>query len=535
MARGIVVLSGPICAGKTELGNELIRRFPERVHRFKTHEWIQERQGASAERDALQGGGEELDRRTKGYWVRDELARRIVDLPSDAIVLVDAARIKSQIDGLRDAFGAAVTHVHLKAPDAELEKRFKRRRGQVRERRSFRTARRNATERAIDELEHVADLVIDSNRNTPTDLGVRVASRIGLYAKGNDRLVDVLVGGQYGSEGKGQVAAYLSREYDVLVRVGGPNAGHSVYGRPPTKFRHLPSGTIVADGARIVLGPGAVLRLDVLSDEIAEAQLDPGRLSIDPQAMIIEAKDRRFEKKLVSSIGSTGQGVGAATARKVLRGQWHGPVCLAKDHPGLADYIRETADVLEKAYARGSNIFLEGTQGTALSLHHGRYPHVTSRDTTVGGCLAEAGIAPSRVNRIVLVCRSYPIRVQDPDGGTSGEMSREISWAEVARRCDYSAAKLRRDERTTTTNRQRRVAEFDWSLFRRSVSLNGPTDVALTFADYIGSGNQDARRFEQLNAETIRFIQEMEGVSSAPVSLIATRFHYRSIIDRRAW
>jgi adenylosuccinate synthase len=72
-------------------------------------------------------------------------------------------------------------------------------------------------------------------------------------------------------------------------------------------------------------------------------------------------------------------------------------------------------------------------------------------------------------------------------------------------------------------------------LFRKAVSLNSPTDIALTFADYIHIGNREARRFEQLNEETLRFIEELECVASAPVSLIATRFDHRSIIDRRAW
>jgi adenylosuccinate synthase len=114
-------------------------------------------------------------------------------------------------------------------------------------------------------------------------------------------------------------------------------------------------------------------------------------------------------------------------------------------------------------------------------------------------------------------------------------MGAEISWAEVSRRSGISVAKLRSAERTSTTNRRRRVAEFDWSLLRKAASLNGPTDIALTFTDYLSQANQRARRFEQLETETIRFIEEVERVAAAPVSLISTRFAYRSIIDRRAW
>jgi len=533
--RTILLLSGPMCAGKTEFGTALIGRFPNRVFRFKTHEWIRERTKVAVERRMLQGAGESLDRRTRGRWIRDDLARDITSLPDDCIVLVDSVRIKDQIDRVREGFGHVVTHVHLTAPREELARRFRRRRGPVQEGVSFRRASSDKTERAIEGLAAVADLVVDTKRSSSQDVAIRVASHIGLLGDRHERLVDVLVGGQYGSEGKGQIAAYLAPEYQVLVRVGGPNAGHSVFGYPPRKFYHLPAGTDANEDAQVILGPGAVLHAEDLLNEIRQSRLTRGRLFIDPQAMIIEAKDRKFEERLKKSIGSTGQGVGAATARKVLRESWGGRVRLAKHASELAEFIRETASVLDDAFADGKRVLLEGTQGTGLSLHHGFYPHVTSRDTTAAGCLAEAGIAPGRVRRTLLVCRSYPIRVQNPKRGSSGHMSRELSWAEIARRCDHSARELRRNEKTTTTKRRRRVAEFDWALFHRSIALNGPTDVALTFADYIGHGNQNARRFEALNPETLLFVEEMERVASAPVSLVATRFHFRSIIDRRSW
>ena len=114
-------------------------------------------------------------------------------------------------------------------------------------------------------------------------------------------------------------------------------------------------------------------------------------------------------------------------------------------------------------------------------------------------------------------------------------MSREIGWAEVARRSGLNATTLRRAERTSTTNRRRRVAEFDWAPLHRAAALNGPTDIALTFTDYTDAANRNARRFEQLSEATIRFIEEVEAVSGASVSLISTRFHTRSVIDRRTW
>ena len=181
-------------------------------------------------------------------------------------------------------------------------------------------------------------------------------------------------------------------------------------------------------------------------------------------------------------------------------------------------------------------MLIEGTQGAGLSLFHGSYPHVTSRDTSVAGCLSEAGIPPSRVRRVVMVCRTHPIRVQSPRGGTSGPMGEhEIDWGVIAERSRIPLEALKKSELTSTTHRQRRVSEFNWDLLRRAAALNGPTDIALTFVDYLNPTNADARRFDRLDPKTINFIEEVQRVAAAPVSLISTRFGFRSIIDRRAW
>jgi adenylosuccinate synthase len=488
----------------------------------------------------MQRYGELLDRRTKGAWVCEALARCADALPDDALIVVDAVRILPQIEAIRRAYGARVVHVHLDANQRALEQRYatrKRTTTGFKEFGSYSELSNSKTEGRIGDLAASADVVIQTDRCTEEDVLVRAAAHLGLYGRESERLVDVLVGGEYGSEGKGHIASHLAREYDVLVRVGGPNAGHKVFEDPVPYTHHLlPSGTRFSTAA-LVISPGAVLSVAGFMKEIAECCVSSSRLSIDPQAMVIEVADlKREAKSIVGTIGSTGQGVGAATARKVMRGADTTPVRLARDIKEFKPFLREARQVLDTAFQAGQRIFLEGTQGTGLSLHHGFYPHVTSRDTTVAGCLSEAGISPSRLRKSVMVCRSYPIRVQDPSRtATSGPMSQNLTWKEISRRSGISEAELRRTERTSTTNRKRRVGEFDWYLFRRAVSLNAPTDIALTFADYIRIENRQARRFEQLTADTIQFIEELERVASAPVSLISTCFDSRSIIDRRSW
>jgi adenylosuccinate synthase len=205
-----------------------------------------------------------------------------------------------------------------------------------------------------------------------------------------------------------------------------------------------------------------------------------------------------------------------------------------------------TADRLEEAYRNGQSILLEGTQGSGLSLFHGTYPFVTSRDTNVAGCLAEAGISPSRVRKILVVIRPMPIRVGDPDGDqghTSGPLKHGTTFDAIAEKAGLDREALNKAEKTSTTKRKRRVGWFEWDQFRKACALNAPTDIVLTFADYIDARNSKARRFEQLTQDTIKFVEELERVAQAPVSLINTRFprepdgtnDLRSVIDRRNW
>jgi len=533
------VLSGPICAGKSKLCENLHSRHGAIV--VKTRDLIkQQRPRVKDERGTLQRAGEALDRADGGAWVGNALVRLIQDSPKGGgLFVVDSARIRGQISSIRKAYGSAVHHVHLTAPEEDLAARYERRSSKTKEFSNYAEVKRSRTEKNVGLLADLADIVVSTERCTAEAVLVRATALLGLYPRKTLPLVDVLVGGQYGSEGKGNIVGHIAPEYDLLVRVGGPNAGHKVFGDPVEVYHHLPSGTQRAPNAKLLLGAGAVLYPERLLEEIAQNDVSSERLSIDPQAMIIEDADRALEKKLLASIGSTSQGVGSASARKIMGrgGKVRPKVKLAKDIAQLQPFIRHGLEVLEDAFVRNRAVLLEGTQGTSLSIHHGNYPYVTSRDTSVAGCLADAGIAATRVRRVIMVCRTYPIRVADPTTGgeTSGPMTISISYEQLSERSGIPADELRKIEKTTTTGKQRRLAEFDWEQLRRSTLLNGPTDIALTFADYISVENRKAYRFEQLTSETVRFIEELERVSGVPVNLISTNFDWRNIIDRRTW
>jgi adenylosuccinate synthase len=543
MTRRVVLLSGHIAAGKSTLAESLVERYGASL--IKTRELIErvaeERDIATDNRAAMQDLGERLDTETGGGWVGEAVSRFIAGLPEGSLVVIDGVRIAGQIESVRDAVSGRVDHVHLQASPAELAARFVAR-GDTDA--TFAEAQSNATESAVDGLAQDADITIDTDRCDKEDVLIRCAARLGLL-RDEGGYVDVLVGGEYGSEGKGNIAFYLAPEYDVLVRVGGANAGHTVpFGDEPYTHRLLPSGTRANPTATLLLGAGSVLKLDVLRKEMADCEVEPGNLGIDPQAMVVEEWDVDQEEMSVKGgIGSTGSGTGLATARRIARRgdtpppalEDTPPVRLARDVKELEPYIRPVAEELADAFRSGRRVLLEGTQGTMLSLYHGEYPYVTSRDTTVNGCLAEAGIGPGRVRRVVLVTRTYPIRVMSPVDGTSGDMKGEITWETVSERSGIPVETLREEQHSSVTKKLRRVSEFDWALLRRSIELNTATDVALTFADHLNVSNQDARRFDQLDAATVRFVEEVESVGGAPVSLISTRFAKRSIIDRRRW
>lgn len=401
------MLSGPIGAGKSSLAEKLQARYSATV--IKTRDLIRKQlPSVRAERAALQKAGEKLDRADGGAWVKNALVRFIEDNvkgpAARGFFVIDSARIPGQVKAVREAYGTAVHHIHVDASDEILAKRYAERSDKTKEFERYEDVRKSKTERDVRKLADLADTVVETDRCTPEAVLVRSIALLGLYPRITTPLVDVLVGGQYGSEGKGNIVGHIASEYSLLVRVGGPNAGHKVFAEPePEAYFHLPSGTERAPKAQLLLGAGAVIYPPKLLQEIATHHIDAERLSIDPLAMIIEDDDVEVEKEFLAAISSTAQGVGAASARKIMgRGGKVSPVVrLAKDVLELKPFVRESQPILERAFVRGEHVLLEGTQGTSLSLHHGIYPFVTSRETSVAGCLADAGIASTRVRRVV--------------------------------------------------------------------------------------------------------------------------------------
>lgn len=301
----------------------------------------------------------------------------------------------------------------------------------------------------------------------------------------------VVVGGQYGSEGKGAIVAKIANDYDVHVRVGSPNAGHTIHWHNEKHvMQSIPCGWI-NPCARIVIGRGALLNMKQFMKELVHIlQYYPNfldRLYIDPEAGILDEKfhmeEGGTEGEMHKRIGSTGEGVGPARIARLKRdkSEFRQFKDVAEEYGLSGCLASNTPNLLVRWQDTGSNILIEGTQGSALSLLHSHYPYCTSIDTNAAGIISEVGIAPSRVTNVLMVCRTYPIRV----AGNSGPMENEIDWGTLNTRIKHMGGVPIEPEKTTVTHKVRRIAEWDDELFKQSCILNAPTEIALTFADYI--------------------------------------------------
>ena len=337
----------------------------------------------------------------------------------------------------------------------------------------------------------------------------------------------VVVGGQFGSEGKGKICAHLAMmdDVDFMVRCGGPNSGHTVrIGDEPYRLRQVPAG-FVNDRTRLLVAPGALVHRDVFLHEVSLCELSPDRIGIDRNTGIIEQVDidNEVSLDLNGRLGSTASGTGSAVSRRALRGD---DFALAGTDPALSPFVTSVADELNPAIRNGQSVVVEGTQGFGLSLYHAEtWPYRTSRDTTAFSFIGEVGVGIQPFE-VILALRTYPIRV----AGNSGDLPGELTWEELQERSNYPHPI---SEFTTTTNRLRRVAEFDWSIVDRAVGANAPTQIALHGADYIDYSNFAINDWNLLSPKTRRFVDEIERRCERPVTLIGTGPANEHIVDRR--
>jgi adenylosuccinate synthase len=330
----------------------------------------------------------------------------------------------------------------------------------------------------------------------------------------------VLLGAQWGDEGKGKATDLLGDRVDYVVRYqGGNNAGHTVViGDQKYALHLLPSG-ILSSNCVPVIGNGVVIDPGVLLEEIKglnERGIDTSKLTISLNAHLITPYHRTIDKVTErflgkAKIGTTGRGIGPAYADKINRigirvqDLFDTSILRQKLEAALKDknqvlvkvfnrnninvedvlaeylnyaeilrpYVADTALILNKALEAGKTVLLEGSQGTLLDVDHGTYPYVTSSNPTAGGACTGSGIGPTKIDRVIGILKAYTTRVG------SGPFPTELF--------DEDGEALRRigGEVGVTTGRNRRCGWFDAPIARYATRVNGLTDFFLTKLDVL--------------------------------------------------
>ena len=329
----------------------------------------------------------------------------------------------------------------------------------------------------------------------------------------------VTVGGFYGDEGKGKIIAYLAinDKYNVAARGGvGPNAGHTfVQNNNEYKVRMLPSAVLNKD-TRLLIGSGVLVEPNTLLTEInAFDAVD--RTFIDFQCGIIEQHHLEKDKEdnhLKDTIGTTGTGTGPANADRALR-----KIKLAKDIPEVALFLEDVSNSINYSIDNKENVLIEGTQGTFLSLYHGIYPFVTSKDVTASAICSDVGVGPKKIDEVLIVFKSYVTRVGEGPltNEISSEEAKEKNWLEYG----------------SVTGRQRRAAPFNFNLAKKSIQINSATQIALTKLDIVFPQCKGIKDYSKLTKEAVQFVENIESETGLPVTIIGTGAEINDTIDRR--
>ena len=330
---------------------------------------------------------------------------------------------------------------------------------------------------------------------------------------------NVVVGGFFGDEGKGKIIAYLVSKDDIKLAARGgvgPNAGHTFSINGQTfKVRMLPSAAFNVN-TTLAIGAGVLVNPTVLLNEISTFNAH-NRTFIDFQCGIITDEHIKKDSSdgfLKDKVGTTGTGTGPANSDRALR-----KLSIARECEQVKDYLTDVSTLIHSNLEKQNNVLLEGTQGTYLSLYHGGYPYVTSKDVTASSICADIGIGPKNVDEVLVVFKSYVTRV----GG--GPLQNELDKEESKKRgwIEYGSV----------TGRERRSSPFNIELAKKAIRLNGGTSFALTKMDVLYPEIAGITDYSKLPSSAKKFVEEIESELGIKAVLIGTGAEVNAIIDRR--
>lgn len=308
---------------------------------------------------------------------------------------------------------------------------------------------------------------------------------------------NLILGGQWGSEGKGKLAGYLYNKYpmiNIAISDFTPNTGHTYVDGSGKTFisKIIPVGMAFESVELVIIGPHAVFSIERFQEELEMFRNAGGRdteIWIHPMASVVTARDVADEARTLNFIASTMQGSVAAQISKMMRCP---KMCsFAKDSTYLAPMIKDTQAVVQTCLGQGRTALIETGQGFDLGLNYGfLWPHVTGRDCTLGRWLDSAGVHPKQLGSIIVALRTYPIRVGNTEGGWSGPChcdQQEMTWEELS-------SHIGRDvkEYTTVTKRVRRLFSWSDNQIKTMCSMIKPDYAFLNFVNYLRDDDRDA-------------------------------------------
>lgn len=288
----------------------------------------------------------------------------------------------------------------------------------------------------------------------------------------------IVLGTQFGDEGKGKIVDFLSEDAEIVARFqGGNNAGHTIVVKGKTfKLHFIPSGVI--RGKEVALGNGMVIEPNAFLEEIKTLQdlgVSTDKLTLSDRAHVI-TQEHLDEDAKDEKIGTTKKGIGPTYAAKVARTGVR--ICDTMDqYPELKKYIGDVSLKLNQALDAGKNVLFEGAQGTHLDIDFGTYPFVTSSNTIAGGACTGTGVGPTKIDKVIGVAKAYTTRVGE--GPLPTELKGEVGKHLLDVGGEYG----------TTTGRPRRCGWFDSVLVNHAVRVNGLSSIALTKIDVLSGLN----------------------------------------------
>jgi adenylosuccinate synthase len=321
--------------------------------------------------------------------------------------------------------------------------------------------------------------------------------------------IDIIVGGQYGGEGKGLISAYLSfnDKASIVIKTGGPNSAHTVgYNGKRVKLRMLPTGACFESVELIVFPAGSLIHLDTLFKELEIIKYN-GKIIVDPGAGIIEKYhvDKQKEDSFYNESGSTLTGTGYAMSHRVLR-----RLRLANSEKVLKKYLGFVPELLHQAINEKKKIIIEGSQGFCLSNYHGTYPYVTSRDTTAAAFLSQIGLPINIFYNIILVAKTFPTRNRIGNGVLPNEFTDNFLTKHKNALVEYGGGSF------TSKDKKRRVGLFDFEYLRKAAWSNGATCLAVTGLDRLELMQKEKKIFNYYGSPKA-FIKKIEQYLGIPV------------------